>query len=34
MPTEVWADVAGLLTPAVRRQRGHAAEPTTVILDS
>ena len=30
----VWTDVAALLTRAVRRRRGHEAEPTTAILDS
>ena len=30
----LWADVGGLLVRAVRQRRGHAAEPTTAILDS
>jgi transposase len=30
----IWADVGGLLARAVRRRRGHAAEPATAILDS
>ena len=30
----VWADAAALLTRAVRRERGHSAEPRTAILDS
>jgi putative transposase len=30
----VWTDAAALLTRAVRRRRGHAAEPATAILDS
>jgi putative transposase len=30
----LWADVGGLLARAVRQRRGHAAEPTTTILDS
>jgi putative transposase len=30
----IWSEVAALLTRAVRRQRGRAAEPSTVILDS
>jgi putative transposase len=30
----VWADAAALLTRAVRRRHGHAAEPATAILDS
>jgi putative transposase len=30
----LWADLGSLLTRAVRQQHGHAAEPTTAILDS
>jgi putative transposase len=30
----VWTDAAAQLTRAVRRRQGHAAEPTTAILDS
>jgi putative transposase len=30
----IWADAAALLTRAVRRGRGRAAEPATAILDS
>src|ERR687886_188899 len=30
----VWTDATALLTRAVRRRRGHAAEPATAILDS
>ena len=30
----VWAEVAARLTRAVRRQQGHAAEPSTGIVDS
>jgi putative transposase len=30
----IWSDIAGLLLRAVRRRRGHAAEPATAILES
>ena len=30
----LWADVAALLTPAVRQGRGRNPEPSTTILDS
>ncbi len=30
----IWSDIGGLLVRAVRRRRGHAAEPATAILDS
>lgn len=30
----VWADIAALLTRAVRARRGRAAEPSTALLDS
>lgn len=30
----VWADIAALLTPAVRQRQGHTPEPSTTILDS
>ena len=30
----IWADIAALLTRAVRRQQGSEAEPTTALLDS
>lgn len=30
----IWPDIGALLTRAVRQDRGHAAEPSTAILDS
>jgi len=30
----IWGDITALLTRAVRQARGHAAEPSTVLLDS
>lgn len=30
----LWPDVAAMLTRAVRHKRGHAAEPSTALLDS
>ncbi|MFL5258038.1 MAG: transposase, partial [Rhodopila sp.] len=30
----IWSDISGVLTRAVREKHGHAAEPSTAILDS
>src|SRR6185369_9488424 len=30
----IWSEIGGVLTRAVRQQQGHAAEPSTAILDS
>ena len=30
----IWSEISGVLTRAVRQQHGHAAEPSTAILDS
>ena len=30
----IWSEIAGLLTRAVRRERGRRPEPSTAILDS